>query len=273
MDKRLQIRIQRYGWDAAAKYYDNGWRAQLCTVQNQLIDMLSLSPGQSIVETACGTGLVTERIAEIVGAEGKVLATDLSQGMIDQLRQRLMLQGYSHARAERSTADRVDAPDGAFDAAVCALGLMYVPDPQAAITELARLTKMNGIIAATVWGERQNCGWSEIFNIIDSRVASKVCPLFFETGAKRALIRLFENAELHKIEERRQYEKLHYRSSKQMTEAILLGGPVALAAKRLNKSQWGDVEREFLISVAQYRLKDGSYQIPAEFVTVKAVRK
>jgi cyclopropane fatty-acyl-phospholipid synthase-like methyltransferase len=81
MDPRLQLRIQRHGWDAAAAYYDAGWQAQLCPAHDRLLHMAGLTAGQRVIETACGTGLVTLRAAEQVGSNGKILATDLSEAM------------------------------------------------------------------------------------------------------------------------------------------------------------------------------------------------
>ena len=54
--------------------------------------------------------------------------------------------------------------------------------------------------------------------------------------------------------------------------AVLLGGPVALAVKRFSADVWKDVQREFLDSAADYRFRDGSYRIPGEFVTVRGER-
>ena len=79
--------------------------------------------------------------------------------------------------------DELDVAEGSFDVAVSALGLMYVPDPRLALASMRRAVRRGGRVVATVWGERRHCGWAEIFPIVDSRVASEVCPLFFACGA------------------------------------------------------------------------------------------
>ncbi|MCA0942554.1 methyltransferase domain-containing protein [Salipiger pacificus] len=201
MEARLQTRIQRYGWDAAAGHYHAGWEAQLRPAHDRLLEMAAIGAGARVLETASGSGLVTLRLAEAVGQEGHVLATDLSQGMIDALQARLDEVRLSTVGTARMAAENLDVPDRSFDAAVCALGLMYTPDPAAAVAEMARVVAPGGTIAATVWGERRNCGWAEVFPIVDARVASEVCPLFFGTGAPGALTRLFEQAGLEQIAE------------------------------------------------------------------------
>jgi ubiquinone/menaquinone biosynthesis C-methylase UbiE len=272
MDARLQLRVQRYGWDAAASHYHSGWEAQLRPAHDQLLSVAEIAPGQRIIETACGSGLVTLRLAAMVGPQGRILATDLSQGMLDDLRARLDAGSVETIEVSRMPAEELDVPDATYDTALCALGLMYTPDPDRAVAEMARVVAPGGTVAATVWGERRNCGWAEVFPIVDARVASEVCPMFFGIGAPGALRRAFEEAGLDAIEERRHHETLDFASEDHVSEAVLLGGPVALAVKRFDADTWAEVRREFLASVAAYRDDPGRYRIPGEFVTVTGIR-
>ena len=85
MNPRLQLRVQRYGWDAAAPYYQDGWSSQLTAAQDTLMVMAELQPGMNVLETACGTGMITFPAAEAVGETGSVFATDLSGEMITEV--------------------------------------------------------------------------------------------------------------------------------------------------------------------------------------------
>ena len=82
MEADLQRRIQRYGWDKAAIYYENSWQQQLKPAQDKLMEMANLQPGEKLIDIACGTGLVSFPAAEKVGSNGFVLATDISDGMV-----------------------------------------------------------------------------------------------------------------------------------------------------------------------------------------------
>jgi SAM-dependent methyltransferase len=268
MDARLQLRVQRYGWDAASDFYEDGWRGPLAPAQATLLGAAELRLGERVIEAACGSGIVTTAIARAVGPEGAVLATDLSQRMVELTAARCAEGGFSWVRTERMSADDLAVEEGSHDAALCALGLMYVPDPGRAIEAMRRAVNPRGRVVATVWGERRNCGWAEIFPIIDARVTSEVCPLFYATGAPGALRDEFERAGLIDIREHRQHEGLEFSSERTLLLAMLHGGPVALAVKRFTPAVLAEAGEEFLASVAAYRSPDGSYRIPGEFVTV-----
>jgi len=263
MDARLQIRVQRYGWDAASSYYEAGWQASLLPAHCTLMSMADLKPGHRVVETACGSGLVTKMISDTVGPDGAVMATDLSQKMVD-VTDALQL---CNVKTARMGVEELDTGDASFDRAICALGLMYSPDPTRAVAEMRRVLRPGGLAVATVWGERRHCGWAEVFPIVDRRVQSEVCPMFFMTGAPRGLTREFEQAGFSEIEEHRQMEVLEYETAQNLLDAILMGGPVALAVKRFDEQTMQDVSEEFLQSVSEF-LVDGHYRIPGEFVTV-----
>lgn len=272
MDARLQLRVQRYGWDAASDFYEDGWRGPLAPAQATLLNVAALQAGERVIEAACGSGVVTTAIADAVGAAGAVLATDLSQKMVDLTASRCAERGFSWVSTARMSADDLAVEEGSYDAALCALGLMYVPDPGRAITSMRRAVRPDGRVVATVWGERRNCGWAEIFPIIDARVASEVCPMFYATGAPGALRYEFERAGLGDIREHRQHEVLEFSSERALLLAMLHGGPVALAVKRFTPEVLAEAGQEFVASVAAHRSPDGRYLIPGEFVTVAGHR-
>ncbi len=158
MDPRLQRRVQRYGWDRAVDHYERHWARQLEPAQRSLLRMAALRPGERVLDIACGTGLVTFPAVDKVGAEGSVLATDLSGDMIDALRSDAASRDLTNLAFERMGAEELDLTDRSFDVALCALGLMYVPDPMQAMREMHRVLVAGGRAVAAVWGARANCG-------------------------------------------------------------------------------------------------------------------
>ena len=269
MDARLQLRVQRYGWDRASEGYEPGWRDQLAPAHQKLLEMAALEPGERVVETACGTGLVTIPVAEAVGPTGRVEATDLSRVMVERLEARCAELGLSdRVHARRMGAEELDFEDGTFDAAICALGLMYVPDPLAALAEMHRLLVPGGRAVAAVWGDRRNCGWAGIFPVVDSRVETEVCPLFFALGSGGSLERHFERVGFTDIRSERISTTLEYPSERAALSAAFEGGPVAMAYGRFDEPTRAEAHRDYMETIADFREGEG-YRIPGEFVVVR----
>jgi ubiquinone/menaquinone biosynthesis C-methylase UbiE len=261
MDPRLQRRVQRYGWDRAAAEYEASWRSQLAPAQERLLALANPRAGERVLDIACGTGLVSFAAAAIVGGAGTVLGTDLSERMIEIARDRVR---DTHVRFERMDAEELNLPSAAFDVALCALGLMYVPDPRRAVAEMRRVA---GRASAAVWGSRHRCGWAEIFPIVDARVKSEVCPLFFGLGTGDALRTLFQEVGFVDLAYERLEAPLYYASAEEACHAAFVGGPVALAWSRFDEQVRREVEAEYLASIRPYRNGDG-YRVPGEFVVV-----
>ena len=271
MDSRLQRRVQRYGWDKAAGDYEAGWRAQLEPAQSLMLEMAALQSGERVLDVACGTGLVTFRIADTIGETGTVVGTDISAEMVETARQLSAGRENRNATFERFDAEAMTLEGEPFDAAVCALGLMYVPDPVNALGEMLRLLDRGGRAAAAVWGARAKGGWAEIFPIVDARVSSQVCPLFFQLGTKDSLARSFTQAGFIDVRFERLEIELEYASDEEALNAAFRGGPVALAYSRFDEATREAVHAEYLQSIEGFR--DGAaYRIPGEFVVAIGVK-
>lgn len=268
MDARFQRRVQRYGWDKAAAYYEQYWARQLAPAQTRLLELADLRPGEKVLDIACGTGLVTLPAADAVGPSGAVVGTDISDVMVLRLREMAAQRGLPQVSAERMDAEDLRFPDVTFDAALCALGLMYVPDPLKALQEMRRVLGPGGRAVAAVWGARKNCGWAEIFPIVDSRVRSEVCPLFFQLGTGDALKYTMEAADLADVVVGRLTTTLVYDSGEEACGAAFAGGPVALAYSRFDERTSAEAHAEYLASIEPYRRGDG-YAIPGEFVVAR----
>jgi SAM-dependent methyltransferase len=269
MDPQLQRRVQRYGWDRAVTAYERSWRGQLEPAHDRMLAMAALQPGDRVLDGACGTGLVSLRIAAAVGASGAVVGTDISGQMVEAARRIAAERAVDNARFERADAEALPFADATFDVAVCALGLMYVPDPIQALREMRRLLRPGGRTAAAVWGARRNCGWAEIFPITDARVASDVCPMFFQLGTQEMLAHAFKAAGFVEVRLERLATTLCYACAEEALTAVFRGGPVALAYSRFDQATRQAVHAEYLDSIAAYRVGDG-YRIPGEFVVAAA---
>lgn len=269
MEARLQRRVQRYGWDLAAASYEPSWRAQLASAQDELMRWARLARGEHVLDVACGTGLIALSAAEAVGPQGRVLGIDLSGRMVDAARRHAEDRGVSNAAFARMDAEELELPDASFDVALCALGLMYMPDPAQALREMRRVLRPGGRIAVIVWGDRSLCGWSPLFSIIGAEVESEVCPLFFRLGENGTLPELCARVGFAVVRQRRVATTLRYADADEACRAAFVGGPVALAWSRFDDGIRARVRRCYVESLEPWRYDDG-YRLPGEFVIVEA---
>jgi SAM-dependent methyltransferase len=173
--------------------------------------------------------------------------------------------GVKNMRFERVDAEELAYPDATFDAVLCVLGLMFPADPQRAIDQIGRVLKPGGRAAVCVWGRRERCGWSPIFPIVESRVESDVCPLFFQLGFEGALTRAFTKAVFADVTEERVTRSLDFPGAPEMLAAVFKGGAVALAYSRFSDEVREEVHSEFLQEAEPHR-RNGGYSLPGEFV-------
>ena len=265
MDAALQRRVQRYGWDKAASFYEEYWQKQLLPAQEKLLAFANAQQGEKVIDIACGTGLVSFKASASVGNSGFVLGTDISDKMVELSTAIANGKGIANARFTRMDAEELIAGDETYDVALCALGLMYVPDPLKALKEMFRVLKEEGRAVAAVWGQRIHCGWADIFEIVDKRVSSEVCPLFFNLGNADVLKQVFIMAGFKNVNAERISTVLEYKSDEEACGAAFAGGPVALAYNKFSNAIREEAHAEYLDSIKQYKTTNG-YEVPGEFV-------
>jgi SAM-dependent methyltransferase len=110
---------------------------------------LEVRPGLRVLETACGTGIVTERLVARLGGQGRLVATDVNEPMLAYAAAKL--RGL--ARLEWKAADATKLPfgDRSFDTVVCQFGLMFFPDRAAGVREAFRVLEPGGRFLVSVW--------------------------------------------------------------------------------------------------------------------------
>lgn len=116
---------------------------------SDLVARLGVAEGASVLEVACGTGIVTRLLREAMPPGARLVATDLNEAMLAYAAQK-----FDPAEAvEWRQADAADLPfaDQSFDLVVCQFGLMFVPDKERAVGEAYRVLKPGGAFLFNVW--------------------------------------------------------------------------------------------------------------------------
>jgi ubiquinone/menaquinone biosynthesis C-methylase UbiE len=269
MEERLQRWVQRHGWDRAAPFYPSLWEPQLAPAHDAVLAGAALSRGEAVLDAACGTGVLALRAAQQVAPGGRVVGVDTSARMVEIARQRAREGRAESTSFIRNEFENLLLPGGSFDAVLCALGLMYMPDPRQALQVMRRLLRPGGRVGIAVWGRRSHCGWSAVFSIVESEVRSDVCPLFFQLGEGGVLAAICAEAGLGVTAQRRIETLLEYADADQACAAVFLGGPAALAWARFDEPTRRRARGQYLETIEAWRHGQG-YAVPGEFVVVTA---
>jgi SAM-dependent methyltransferase len=135
------------GWAEHAEYVD----ARSAALTEELLAVLR--PGDRVLELACGAGglgiAAAERGHEVVLSDVAPEMTAIAAGRAGGLPVTTLVLDL----------DRIDQPDGSFDAVLCREGLMFAADHAGAAREIARVLAPGGRVAIAVWAARERNPW------------------------------------------------------------------------------------------------------------------
>ena len=107
------------------------------------LQMLSLSPGDRVLDVACGPGNFAREFARAAG-EGLVVGLDASEEMLAVAVQETDSAGVAYVRGD---AGALPFRDGSFDAVCCFAALYLIEEPERALDEIVRVLAPGGRVA------------------------------------------------------------------------------------------------------------------------------
>ena len=155
MNTPTDARATAVAWDDASL----GWDQHSALIRDWLreataamLDAAAIVPGAKVLDVAAGAGDQTLDIAQRVGAQGQVLATDISPGILERAAHKLQAAGWRNVRTLQADAQALGLVGANFDAAVCRLGLMFCASPLLALQSiqlaLAPGARFSGLVFA-----------------------------------------------------------------------------------------------------------------------------
>jgi SAM-dependent methyltransferase len=134
-------------WNESAK----GWNDQSARIRDWLrestdamLNMVDVRPGTRVLDVAAGAGDQTLDIAERVGPDGSVLATDLSPAILEFAKAKALRAGHRQVETLAADGENLQVPEASFDAVVCRLGLMFYPNPGMGLQAMYKALKPGG---------------------------------------------------------------------------------------------------------------------------------
>jgi SAM-dependent methyltransferase len=197
-----------------------------------LLEYSAPQRGEHVLEVACGTGTVARHIAPMVGAEGKVVALDISPEMLEVARALPAPKGATIEWRE-GDAVAVGLQDDTFDLVLCQQGLQFFSDRATAVREMRRVLTDGGRVVLSVWqGLQRHPVYEALFEATTRHlgVAISEVSVSFALSDAEELRALLIDAGLQRIEIIPHSLDVYVPSPERFVELTVLGAATSVPA-------------------------------------------
>ena len=183
-------------FDVAADAYDRFMGRYSRLLSPQLADFAGVRGGQRVLDVGSGPGALTAELVTRLGVEA-VTAVDPSTPFVEAVRAR-----NAGVEVHQASAEELPFADDAFDASLAQLVVHFMTDPVAGLTEMRRVTRPGGAVAACVWDLAGGRAPLSPFWKAAHRLQPAASDESAMAGARQGHLReLFEAAGLSELEE------------------------------------------------------------------------
>jgi SAM-dependent methyltransferase len=157
---------EKWGLKETADYWSGGQagRQQIYGAATEMmLDLAGVQAGSRVLDVAAGTGESTLVAARRVGAMGHVLAADVSASMLNVAAEAARKEGLTNVETRVMNAENLSLDADSFDAVISRIALMLFPNPVKALTEMGRVVKPGGKVAAMVYSALEKNPYHGIF--------------------------------------------------------------------------------------------------------------
>jgi ubiquinone/menaquinone biosynthesis C-methylase UbiE len=170
-----------------------------------MLDLAQIGPGNRVLDLAAGAGGQTLMAARRVGSTGSVLATDISPNILAFAADNAQNAGLNNVQTQVMDAENLEIKDQTFDAGICRLGLMYLPEQSKALSGIYRVLKPGGKLASMVFSPAEKNPFFSLPVAIVRRRAKLSPPLPdqpgpFSLGGTGVMERLYRQAGFRKVQ-------------------------------------------------------------------------
>lgn len=128
---RTLYRKRAYWYDFTANlYYLLGFRA--FAYRKKAVEALRVSPGDTVVEIGCGTGLNFGLLQKAVGPQGRIIGLDLTDAMLEQAHARIQRHGWKNVSLVETDVAAYTFPQR-FDGILSTFALTAIPEYDAVV--------------------------------------------------------------------------------------------------------------------------------------------
>lgn len=227
---------------------------------SNVFDEVQLNTVKSLLDVACGTGVLARTAAKQVGAEIYVAGLDINPGML-KVAEKLNpnIEWYE------SSAEDLPFEDHTFDAVVCQFGLMFFENRQGALQEMHRVLKSGGHLVVTVFDSLDHIpGYERIIKVYAEVAGEEVAKMLqfpFSFGDVEELEALSSTCGIVSAEVINKQKEAHFSDVRAMVLADVKGW-FPLAGISLSEKQVDEVVNRAEIELEEFIGLDRSVTFP-----------
>ena len=181
-----------------------------------------IAPGKRVLDVACGTGILTRKLATLLGSSQSIVGLDITPGMLEVAR-----RVGPDIEWKEGSAESLPFADESFDAVVSQFGLMFFPDRVRALREMLRVLAPGSRLAVAVWDSIDNIpAFADELKLMERLAGSAAAEALrapFVLGGKDDLKQLARDASIHDPEIVTHRATARFPSIRSLVEADLRG--------------------------------------------------
>ena len=142
-DPRGFSNFEHNAWEIVSRGYEEHFARLTSQSVNAILDAAEVTGSKHILDVCCGPGMITAA-AITRGAEAKGI--DFSAAAVE-----IATSNVPNAEILEGDVQSIPFNDDIFDAVICGFGIIHVPDPLKALSEMRRVLKPGGRVAVSTW--------------------------------------------------------------------------------------------------------------------------
>jgi len=217
-------------FDVGADAYSRFMGRYSETLAVEFAALIDVAAGGRSIDVGCGPGAMTAELVRLLGSTA-LSAVDPSEPFVAAVRAR-----FPVVDVRRAAAEHLPFEDDSFDLAVAQLVVHFMTDPVAGLSEMARVTRPGGRIAACVWDHAGGAGPLSVFWRAVTEVGPGANDESGLAGAREGhLAELFVRAGLQKVESATLTVRSEFTTFTEWWEPFTLGvGPAGAYVAQLD---------------------------------------
>lgn len=184
--------------DAAETYEEFFVPALFAEWAPRVLEAADVRHGNTVLDVACGTGVLAREAAARVNPSGSVVGVDINEGMLAVAREKA-----PHISWRVGPAESLPFETDSFDRVVSQFGLMFFEDPPEAIAEMGRVLRPGGAITVAVWDSLEATpGYAAVAEVLDELFGPEAAQSIrapYALGDKHKLAELFATAGMENV--------------------------------------------------------------------------